>query len=598
MSMPVDGVSMLCADSKNTGADRNSRIFTNSMIFLILIIGITISFLFYNKLSILEKKEITNRLQSHIEEHVYSLEHEIGVRSEALESIRGLYQASEFVSRDEFRIFSTQILRRHHDIIACEWLPQVTEDDRQKFEQTARSKGFKDFEITQLNDKEELVKAGKREIYFPILYVEPFKGHRKIVGFDVASNPIWKKLLDTSAAGDQLVATEPVNLVQSDHHKVIIIALPVFKDKPQILGKQKKSLLGFVAIIIDVNTVIANTIPAECNNKDIALKVMAGNEMIFQKKSSAPPEGEIVQYKQKIDIINSEWTIEAMTIARAFETFHRFQPIFVLISGIFFTLILALYINLLQKRSAAISMLVDQRTIELQKASSQLLHSEKLSAIGRLSASIAHEFNNPLYGVTNVLQGLRRRVSMTKQDGKLVDMAVQECDRMKKMIIDLQEFNRPTSGKFEPIDIHKPINHILLLGKKEFSNKGINIQKEFAEDLPKIRAIADQIKQVILNLVTNAVDACKEGDTVKIKTEILNKEMVAIVISDTGHGISEEDMEHIFEPFFTTKPEIKGTGLGLPVSYGIIKRHNGDLKVASELGKGSTFTLILPVEGT
>ena len=242
--MPVDGASMFGADSKNTGVDRNSRIFTNSMIFLILIFGCVISFLFYQKLALYENREASDRLKSHIEDHIDALGKKIDVLSEALESIRGLYEASEFVSRDEFSIFTTQILKRHHEIITCEWLPLVPEDDLRKFEQAVRRDGIRDFQITQVNDKDELVKAEKRKFYFPILYVEPLQSHRRIIGFDIASNPEWKKLLDQSAAEDRMLATDPVNLIQSNHHKVIVLALPVFKDKLNVFGKQKNTSWG------------------------------------------------------------------------------------------------------------------------------------------------------------------------------------------------------------------------------------------------------------------------------------------------------------------------------------------------------------------
>jgi hypothetical protein len=249
---------------------------------------------------------------------------------------------------------------------------------------------------------------------------------------------------------------------------------------------------------------------------------------------------------------------------------------------------LLLLINLEEK--------VDQRTTELQKSNKQLLHAEKLSAVGKLSASIAHEFNNPLYGVMNVLNGIKRRAALDAENVEMVDMAISECNRMKHLIKDLQDFNRPTSGFFAPMDIHAAINSMLLLTKKDFKNRKITTKKQYATDLPQIKAVEDQIKQVILNLLNNAADACEGGGTLTITTEIFNKNIV-LHIQDTGKGISMKDMDHIFEPFFTTKTAVKGTGLGLPVSYGIIKSHGGDITVKSEADEGTTFTVTLPIEG-
>ena len=251
----------------------------------------------------------------------------------------------------------------------------------------------------------------------------------------------------------------------------------------------------------------------------------------------------------------------------------------------------------LQKAHSELEQRVRERTVELQKTHEQLLHVEKLSAIGNLSASIAHEFNNPLQGVMTVIKGVKRRSTLDEEDAKLMEMAVNECDRMKDLIKSLQDFNRPSSGRVAPMNIHATIDSLLLLSKKEYKTKGITVETNYAEDMPQIKAVADQIKQVLLNLFNNAAYACEGGGTVTINTEVVSKENIAIKIKDTGKGVKPEHMDKIFEPFFTSKPEIKGTGLGLSVSYGIIKKHGGRIEVESEPDKRTTFTITLPIAG-
>lgn len=226
----------------------------------------------------------------------------------------------------------------------------------------------------------------------------------------------------------------------------------------------------------------------------------------------------------------------------------------------------------------------------------QLLHSEKLSAIGKLSASIAHEINNPLFGIRNVLERLREKGALSNDNLEFADMAVLECDRIRDLIKDLQHFNRPTSGIMTPVNLHKAIDHILLLSKKEMETKRIIVTRQYADDMGEVMAIADQIKQVLLNLINNAMEAMNKGGPLIISTK-KSKGQAIVSITDTGSGIAATDISHIFEPFFTTKPAVKGTGLGLSVTYGIIKRHGGDIQVQSEIGKGTTFTITLPIEG-
>ncbi|MDX9840276.1 MAG: PAS domain S-box protein [Desulfobulbus sp.] len=240
---------------------------------------------------------------------------------------------------------------------------------------------------------------------------------------------------------------------------------------------------------------------------------------------------------------------------------------------------------------------VEQRSRELHETQKQYLHAEKLSAIGKLSASIAHEFNNPLQGIMTVLKGLRRRAVLEEEDRRLLEMAISESERMRDLIRNLQDFNRPSSGLRSRMDLHACLDSLLLLQKSDLKNKSIEIERDYAADLPPVQAVADQIKQVLLNLLSNAAESCQEpGSTITVTTR-LEGERVAISISDTGVGIRPEEMGSIFQPFFTTKAAVKGTGLGLPVSWGIIRNHGGEIRVDSEPGKGATFTVLLPVAG-
>ncbi len=239
---------------------------------------------------------------------------------------------------------------------------------------------------------------------------------------------------------------------------------------------------------------------------------------------------------------------------------------------------------------------VMERTLELQQSHAQLLHSEKLSAVGNLSASIAHEFNNPLQSVMTIIKGIGRYATLDKNEQELVALALQECNRMKNLIADLQDFFRPTSGKPSLVDLHATIDALLLLCKKDFHIRKITIVRKYDANLPRITAVADQLKQVFLNLLNNAADACAGRGIITISTETAGKKNIVVHIQDNGEGISSANMNRLFEPFFTTKPEMKGTGLGLPVSYGIVKKHGGRIEVHSEPGKGATFSVFLPIE--
>jgi PAS domain S-box-containing protein len=238
---------------------------------------------------------------------------------------------------------------------------------------------------------------------------------------------------------------------------------------------------------------------------------------------------------------------------------------------------------------------VEQRTRELQETQLQYLHAEKLSAIGKLSASIAHEFNNPLQGILTILKGLKRRAVLEEEDKELLDLAISENERMKNLIRGLQDFNRPSSGKTTAMDIHAAIDSLLLLYKSDFKRKGISTSLNYAEELPLIPAVSDQVKQVLLNLINNAADAsAQNGGEIAITTRQID-DRVAVAIQDFGIGIEPENIDLIFQPFYTTKSSTMGTGLGLSICHGIIQKHRGEIQVESRPGEGSTFRVLLPI---
>jgi PAS domain S-box-containing protein len=246
----------------------------------------------------------------------------------------------------------------------------------------------------------------------------------------------------------------------------------------------------------------------------------------------------------------------------------------------------------LEKHRDHLSDLVDERTKELKKSHLQLIHSEKLASLGKLTGSISHEFNNPLQGIRTAINILSKSAPSEKE----VSLAIagkKECDRMAKMIKGLRDFYKPTTDKVIFIHINQCIEEVLALQIVSLREKGIRTNQQFSDRIPLIEVVEDQIKQVLLNLIQNAADSISDEGQVTLTTEKQGSNIV-IKIQDTGSGISEDDQKNLFEPFYSTK-EGKGTGLGLSISYGIIQDHGGEIEVESELGNGATFTISLPV---
>ena len=242
------------------------------------------------------------------------------------------------------------------------------------------------------------------------------------------------------------------------------------------------------------------------------------------------------------------------------------------------------------------------RELERRRLEQVLFDTEKLAATGRLAASIAHEINNPLEAVQNSLYLLSRAVPEGAPERSYLDIATRETQRMSRILRQMLGFYRPTTS-MGPTDVNALVVEAETLVTKRLRENGVRIEKELLPELPLIRASADQLKQVLLNLFLNATEAMPKGGRLIVAThtgggelDAHSTEVVRIDVRDTGTGIGEEAVARIFEPFFSTKME-KGTGLGLWVSHGIVQAHGGTLKVRSRAGQGTTFTITLPIAG-
>jgi two-component system NtrC family sensor kinase len=258
--------------------------------------------------------------------------------------------------------------------------------------------------------------------------------------------------------------------------------------------------------------------------------------------------------------------------------------------------------------TAVVSVLHDLtklRELERRTLEQQLGESEKLAAVGRLAAAVAHEINNPLEAIKNALYLLVTRGAPDDPNRQFLELAQKETERVSGIIRQMLGLYHTAPAK-ALVDINRLVEETLALLERQLRRSRITLRAELEPALPPVLASGDQLKQVLLNLSLNARDAMPEGGTLHITTRMARKAdqelllggpSVLVQIRDTGTGIPEENLRYIFEPFFSTKGG-GGTGLGLWVSQDIIKQHGGQIRVRSRPGRGTTFTIALPVEGS
>jgi len=250
--------------------------------------------------------------------------------------------------------------------------------------------------------------------------------------------------------------------------------------------------------------------------------------------------------------------------------------------------------------------MVEDRTRQVKETHEKLLHQDKMSSLGKLSASVVHEINNPIAGILNLIMLMQRiaeeedlgqdQIDQFKQYLKLMET---ETRRTSRIVSNLLAFARQSKMEPKRVSLNRLIEQTLFLNSNLLKIDGVKVENKLDPDLPDPLGSEDQLQQVFMNLVSNATEAMEGagGGVLTIESKyLLSEDSLQINFQDTGPGIPEDDISNLFEPFFTTKKKGKGVGLGLSVAYGIIQEHGGSIYVKSKLGEGTTFQVRLPLK--
>ncbi|HIQ01466.1 MAG TPA: response regulator [Anaerolineales bacterium] len=260
-------------------------------------------------------------------------------------------------------------------------------------------------------------------------------------------------------------------------------------------------------------------------------------------------------------------------------------------------------LDLLQTMAGSVAVAVENAQLyteladfarEVERSQAQLIQAEKMAAIGRLAASIAHEINNPLQAIHNSLHLAMMTQLPAEKQHQYLAMAQEEVERLIEIVQRMLDFYRPSKGGVVQTDVNQVLRNVLAIAGKRLQHGHIRVHTRLAKNLPPVSAVPDQLAQVFLNIVINAIEAMPEGGDLRAGT-LLTEDggWVLVAFRDSGPGLTPEQISNIFEPFYTTKPS--GTGLGLAISYGIVERHGGTIEVSSQPGQGATFIVRLPV---
>ena len=360
-------------------------------------------------------------------------------------------------------------------------------------------------------------------------------------------------------------------------------------------------ILGILDVALGLDPVQKQTraVTLETIISTVAVVIIgAAFVILFTRRFVATPIREVIQGTK---------ALSAMQLDRPVEIPHRSQELDELVDS--FNAMrerLKETVDDLNEMQQTLESKVAERTEQLQAAHRKLLQADRLTSLGQLAASVAHEINNPISGVLNLSTLLERLMASGEfppgreaEFRKYLGQISAETARVGRIVTDLLAFSRRSKPQRVPGDLNKFVRGTLRLVGHKLKLMNAATVLELQEDLPLVECDPSQIQQVILNLILNAAQTMqsKGGGTLTIRTRLLpDRDNVELCVRDTGEGIAPENLAKIFDPFFTTKAEGKGVGLGLAVLYGIVKAHDGEVEVASQRNVGSSFSVTLPVK--
>jgi signal transduction histidine kinase len=572
---------------------RANKIFAIVIILGLLLSGIS-SYMLYNNEIERQFSELSKSAKFGNIMMKHNLEHTI----EAVRSITKLYGASDHVSRIQFERFSSVAIFSQQNIQAVSWVPRVSFSERKLFEAAARGDGLVNFSVTEKSKAGVMVNADQRDEYYPVFYIYPTKGNEAAIGFDLASNPSRLATLNKARDTGELQFTPRLTLVQEagDSYGILVV-LPIYTDinTPKSIAKRQDEIKGFATGVLRISDILLNR-SQDANYKSYVFDLSGnkGQKLLFPKESDVQDLTDIkleTCIKTPLEIGGRAW-VSVHCDKRFFNILKRhISSVIVFLALCIITIIVAFYLrNVIQQEN------------ERKEASAQIIQASKLATLGEMATSVAHELNQPLNVIRMAAGNSRRRISKGTATCEYLNAKLERIEeqtaRAAAIIDHMRMFGREAKEELEAINPRAVITNALGLMGEQLRLAGIEIVTEFSEDGPSILGHSIQMEQVILNFLTNAIDAMAESEgEKKITLRVFEDDKgVHITAEDAGGGIPEDELPRIFEPFFTTKEMGKGTGLGLSVSYGIINDMNGTL-VADNIDGGARFTITLPSVG-
>ncbi|MCP4702899.1 MAG: GHKL domain-containing protein [Gammaproteobacteria bacterium] len=603
---------------------------------VIFCIGVAVTIGAFRATQTFEERRIDSEMERLVSDQMTNLQRGLEHTQESIQSMGGyvgaLSGALNVIPKEEFKQYAEDV-RKRPGIVSVAWVPQVSRIARKIHEIAVRKQGFPDFSLVDRTESGETVAAEQRERYFPLTYAEPLEELASVQGLDMGARSIWQKTMDEARDKGAPVTTVPFSFDGASSR--IGVFQPIYPyGLPNKLGARRANLSGFIFVTLDLHAVV-NQMLNSLIAKGVAVRIAESGA----NNADAAPAGELVT---DISIAGGTWSI---VMTPKTEIVTAMEAKVVLAGGLFLTVLIVGYLLMLVGRTAHIEALVAQRTQELsvahkelKQSEAHLVQSEKMASIGQMVAGIVHEINTPLAYVKSSIEltkdhigeinetveafekagtrlqsdagvaaedleaamelaGSLHEDETVEEAHMLLDNGLSGLEKISNLVVNLKNFSRLDRAEMAEHDINKGLDEAVMMVKHMLKDK-VEVVRKYGE-IPHVMCSPAQINQVFLNMLVNGIHAIeteKETGIIEISTRTVGNNQVEVSIKDDGQGIDKKNLTDIFEPFFTTKRSGKGTGLGLAITQKIIREHQGKIKVDSTLGKGTEFTIILPIK--
>jgi len=611
---------------------RMNKLIFKAIFLMFFSLGIILSFVFYTIVAekvLFQQQEIFTNI---LKRHASSFQREVDLNIQLLKSLENYYNASEYISRKVFKLFVEKSLDKYKTVQALEWIPKVEHEKREAYEKYAQKELNNTFTIKEKSTKEKMSASLKKEVYYPVYYLEPYKGNEKALGFDLSSNPRRLKTIQKAIKNRAMAVTAKIKLVQETAKQAgIIIFIPIWKKQ------DKKSLKGFVLGVYRITDMIKkayhyNTIESSMLDTWLVDETDANNkELLFTntKANNSYAKSDFI----KIELQDKKWRLYAKPSILFYQKNESYFAEFILIISLLFTVLGSYIYTIKLKQNEKLKKLIDikvkdlfstneelknsnfslQEVIkDLKETQTKLAEADKMASLGGLVAGVAHEINTPLgigltgsshfLGITQDISKKYDNEIMTQKDfedylstsQELANLIFTNLDRTSHLVKSFKQISVDQSSENKrKFKLKEYLEEILLSINNVLKKTNITVVIKSKEEI-FLDTYPGAISQIITNLIFNSLHHAYENNeegNILIELKKENKKTV-IIYKDDGKGIENKNLGKIFEPFFTTNRDKGGTGLGLNIIYNIITSTlKGSITCMSSVNKGVEFII-------